>query len=699
MAILLEIFGNRSEVSFIISLTFSLTFLFFSPIFVYLRYSHEFVFPFFIFCLYLIILAFLFFILLRIICSRLRGGSRRRVLAFLFAFPLLLYVQQNILPWSYGVIGTEIDWPSKFYYGLIDTPIWIVFFLLSLAASELSIKKGCFILLAIQFISILFILPKEFDTPNYKMYLINDDEKYSFSPDQNVILLILDSFPGDIFQELLQEDSSLADVFDGFTFFRNATAAYPLTEPSVFSILTGKYLDFNIPIQPQLKQSYINDSILSKLKEMDYGVHVFPVYRQALYFDNKLISNLSSRSIGDVYEAIKCGEKIYWIATFQSLPHFAKYIYYPLLCKRIFDKLQLSEVKQFENSSLSCQSPLKTFKYYHLLLPHIPLILDDHLVYKIMPFNRENFKKQSKAALKIALGFLKKLKEKNIYDSSTIWLIADHGAGINGLRIRVPEFKYFKDFGIDTSWWQASGIPLLLAKPFRKKGKLQISDAPISLINLKDSILYELNLGPSVRSIFNPAFQEKKRLFFLYEGYDPKLDRYRLQHQIRIRGHSWDSRSWIPDYASFPSALKTYYWGQKILFGKKGNSESYNVWHGFSKPEDNFTWMEGNVASIGLQVTPPITNLFLKFIATPLIAEDHGQQIVTLQINGHIIGTCNLTKRGEYSFEIPKSFLTSTTLEIVFHLPRAFYPKKVGINGEERLLSLAIESLVIEKRN
>src|SRR5690606_15068983 len=49
----------------------------------------------------------------------------------------------------------------------------------------------------------------------------------SFSPERNVLLILLDSLQTDFFAEIVERDPSLARAFEGFTYYRNAVSPAP----------------------------------------------------------------------------------------------------------------------------------------------------------------------------------------------------------------------------------------------------------------------------------------------------------------------------------------------------------------------------------------------------------------------------------------------------------------------------------------
>jgi hypothetical protein len=58
-----------------------------------------------------------------------------KILTFLLAVAVLLWLQGNILVWDYGLMdGHDILWGEKTFLGLIDTTVWIL--LLALIAAQ-----------------------------------------------------------------------------------------------------------------------------------------------------------------------------------------------------------------------------------------------------------------------------------------------------------------------------------------------------------------------------------------------------------------------------------------------------------------------------------------------------------------------------------------------------------------------------------
>jgi hypothetical protein len=697
--------SRKSDLLFAILVCFTCAFtvLYFAPLLLYLKNSRDFLFPLAYLLLWLVPPVLLVGGIMTLVVFRLKGAAYVKSIAAIFCVSILFWIQGSLLPWAYGQLdGSAIDWGARTPYGIADTPLWVASIGLALWKAEWVfrriLRQGCLFLLASQFLLAVFLFSPESETASHKNFAVGDREKYSLSPESNIVLLVLDSFPGDVFQEILETHPSLADPLDGFVFFRNASAEYPYTETSTFNLLTGERFDFNLPFQPQVNHFFRQASLPQALARNDYRVEIYPFVRCGTYFDERVFANITRRTFLKFEDAFDDFLHTYRLSFFLGLPHFLKMGYFPALQDKICGNY-FNQVKSFHEAVVDSRGKGKIFKLFHLPLPHSPLILDENLSYHPMEFNRENFKRQSIAALKAASRFLAKLEKEGIYDRTMIFIVGDHGGGSQGLGIRIPPDPACGSFSRKTYLWQATGAPLILAKPFRKRGGLTRTDDPVSLGDLRDTILQEVNLSSSGNSIFRQGPQPRERTFFLYGDYDRRADRYLPRWKFKIRGHVWDSQSWIPDHAFHPAALKSYAWGETIRFGKTGSAERYKFWHGFSIPEEGFTWTEGNVASMGLRISPPRKDLVLKLKAWPLTGENRSSQRISIRLNDRLMETWMMDKDGEYTLEIPREIIREEVLEIVFSLPDAVSPKEIGINQDERLLAMAVKSLVIEEKD
>jgi len=192
-------------------------------------------------------------LLLTILLALLRTPIYQRAISFFLFLSFLLWLQGNLLVWDYGLLdGRSIDWDANRVYGLVDNAIWIALLILAVAAAGHTwriARRASVVFLVVQLFSTAVVAIQTPDAFHPHKELIEDKESiFEFSAEKNVMILVLDTFQGDIFQEIIKENPEYKDLFDGFTYYRNALGGFPTTYGSVALILTGRYYENSVPI-------------------------------------------------------------------------------------------------------------------------------------------------------------------------------------------------------------------------------------------------------------------------------------------------------------------------------------------------------------------------------------------------------------------------------------------------------------------
>ena len=236
---------------------FSFTLVFFAPSSIFFPNRLEFSSTYFEIIIYLILTAAGMIILLMVSLNLLPERMFPRGVSLMVALSLLLWLQGNILKWNYGIFdGRDILWDGKIWCGVIDTTVWCLFLGIALfkpAIFHNRLRNITYALILIQVISLGYTVSRAPQAEGRLFLKIDTRPKYTFSANKNVIILVLDTFQTDVFQEIINEDESIKRVFRDFVYFRNSLGGYPTTWPSVPLILTGRY--------------YINSRPLSEFKK------------------------------------------------------------------------------------------------------------------------------------------------------------------------------------------------------------------------------------------------------------------------------------------------------------------------------------------------------------------------------------------------------------------------------------------------
>jgi hypothetical protein len=324
--------------------------------------------------------------------------------------------------------------------------------------------------------------------------------------------------------------------------------------------LTGKYYDNSVPIQDFIKRAYLSKSSIPKvLIEKGFVVDIYPHIHQSIYFDKKVLSNIIGRENRPDVSGLLF---LFDSALFRVAPHFIKrYILndYEWMLKqlnvesksmtskreksgKIFSDEALKKLKdlRFINDMVlysRAESDTQVFKFYHLEGLHVPYSINEDLKFEKLEKTRINALRSSKGIIKYTKIFLEKLKELGIYDSSLIFIIADHGGytDVASLNDEKPAKK-------------SNALPLVLVKPIGEEGGLKITDAPVMLSDIPKTTFSLLGIdsgktkGKNMFDIDDLEKRERKFYYFLTSNWNN--DYVSDMREFIVDGHGWFERSW-----------------------------------------------------------------------------------------------------------------------------------------------------------
>ena len=460
------------------------------------------------------------------------------VVSFFCVLSVLIYVQSSFLVWNYGILdGNDIEWEAFTYSHYIDLAVWGLGVLIFLFFSGYILRisgKILGILSVILFANILVISfsgQVKWRSQNTQGQL---ETFYNFSPEKNVVVFLLDAFASPAFDYLINKDPAYAKIFEGFTFFKNATGSFPTTLPSIPAIITSKEYDNSVPVKDFITKAVAEGSFPQAFADSGYQVdlatlpHVCPGMRVNNCTSLQYLTGTDSGRLIKA-EAVRITD----LSLFRSAPQVLKKLIYNdqnWLLQSYFEPLsvdmhQASALRLPEifknNSNTNAVKP--TLKFFHLQLPHLPLRVNESCEKpdkskKGRPRNIQ-FSEQAGCAIHLTSQMFEKIKEMGIFDSSTIVVLADHGIGLKFDNLtRVKSFPN-----------PAYAMPLLLIKRPGETGQLKISDAQVRTADLSATLASIYGLKNNFPGI--PAFENKG---------EPRLRTFRY--------YKWNNDFWQKDY-------------------------------------------------------------------------------------------------------------------------------------------------------
>ncbi len=550
--------------------------------------------------IYLYILATIFF------CSGLLAmvipGILRQFLLPLFVLlNVLIFIQQNILVWDYGILqGDGIDFSNHTNSQWVDLSVWLAA-LTALIFFRKKIVKHTSVLLMFSTTASTLVFLLALTSIDHEAtlnpYSITENNKFKFSKDKNVMLFILDGFQSDLFWHIIDQEPELTNLLPGFTFYPDTTAVFSKTYPTVPMLLTGQVYQKEQPIQTFLKDVY-DDSLLTDLIDDDWDVGLYPYKKNLIPVNGEIMSNFIDNI--EPLEKVENYLQALDLSLFRSSPHSLK----PVIFNEGDFLVKNAVIEYIENQQLipaDKEAPKKlpkvnkhrginflenlkthadtdsinpTFRFYHLLMPHSPFTLDRNLRPVPKSGSFQAYQDYAYASLKLMISYLKEFEKLGIYDQSAIIIAADHGGG-EYTRLKYNsaqgEFTYINELGKE----MASGKPLLLVKGFGDNNPFELSAKPVSLLDIMPTLasFSDQNLdapGIEINELRDNQPRERPFYYYNFTGFDSKyLEDFRV---FNITGHVYDETSWnrlgiLSAQEQMPQSVDKYQLNKTVRFG------------------------------------------------------------------------------------------------------------------------------------
>ena len=142
--------------------------------------------------------------------------------------------------------------------------------------------------------------------------------------------------------------------------------------------------------------------------------------------------------------------------------------------------------------------------------------------------------------------------------------------------------------------------------------------------------------------------------------------------------------------------LGQYHLGQPFIFGAGGNADNFQA-DGWAQGEDGFTWMQGDQADLYLPVASAQNAFLLKaFVQQHLPPREGAPQSVQIFLGDRHLADWQVTGPGTYQAQIPADPNRLHFLHLTFKMPAAISMHELNGDPDQRKLSVAFQSLILE---
>ena len=367
------------------------------------------------------------------------------IISVVFSTIILFYFQGNYWLVNYGALdGEKVDWNKFFVEGIVDSLLWLSVWTIGIVATykidwrklEKIYKYVCICMILIQSITLMSLCINKGGINKTPEYLSTNEHEFEYSRDNNLIVIMLDSFDATVLSEIVngEDGDTYRDILKNFTYYPDTIGMYSYTALAVPYILTGdEYLN-DMTYGKYLEQAYSNSPVLNKAKEEKwrigiYNVTTLPQTEISLVAENvKLVHNTASshRRLLKYY---------YKLIAYKYMPQIFKqyfWLYPDEMISGLIDNEENVTVFSEDNfvfrnnfrDAISGDSSQPTFRFYTLFGAHQPYHTTEEFEYSD---EETDVYQTSKGVLKMLDEYLDGLRKEGVYDNSNIVVLADHG--------------------------------------------------------------------------------------------------------------------------------------------------------------------------------------------------------------------------------------------------------------------------------
>jgi hypothetical protein len=537
---------------------------------------------------------------------------------------------------------------------------------------------------------------------------VNLQDISHFSLDQNLLIVLMDTFQSDVLEQIIEKDPSVGEKLDGFRFYPDTMGLAPSTFLTMPGFHSGKGYDSMMSLSEYYDLGVQKESFLTELADNGYQVDLInpiagtcPEGANVCQRQENLL--LHADEVTDV-EASRLAD----LGIFRVVPG--------LLKQRVFDgtsgpitrlineialaglELQIYQGNTVLNliaDNLWADNSPPSAKLLHLFNTHPPYMFAEDCQFTgvVDAIDRAHMTMQTACAVRWFLYFLDKMKAQGVYDNSMIILTADTGAG-----------NIYGEDDLSSLYAQRHGVPpgelgrligganpVLAIKFPDQRGPIQNSSVPAQLTDIPRTVCETLgdctnHNGLDLRTD-ERTDRERTYKYYRWENRFWSLNHIPGILHYAVNGPLWLESSWSRKFSdTMPVEVS------KVKFSLDDDPELFGFgWAEVEVSEAGISkrWSIAKRAELNLPL-PTGKNLNFEFRVLTEPALDN--QVMTIKVNGEVVGVRNLEHRVQFvTVNVPARLLTYPVSEVVLEFSELKEPQDVG----RRKLSVSFYELNI----
>lgn len=637
----------------------------------------------------------------------------------LVGLALSTWVQSQLFAWDFGPLdGNGVNWSKWSTHANLELLVWL--FLVSTAITLAFRARNKLLILAqgSLLLGILSLITAWVSSDYHPKKSVQAAKSlFSFHEKNNKILIILDSFQSDIFNEVTQNWPEEVAFLRGFTFYPNTVGGYPSTIASLPLILTGQFYKNEIPLKDWLKASYTTLNLADYHIEKGYGANIISIIPNK-YFEGIKAQKAFMASVGEEtwagiskQQLLLLNGGLFRIAPTKLKPELYdkdNWLFLKLTTDGTLPQGRNGDDLRFLNA-LKKNAKINSnkrgeFKLYHYAGTHAPSQVNELFKYeKDMPATKDSYVRHARGVLRFLHSNLELLHKLGIYDSAEILVIGDHGRGFWPADVQGSADAL--DDNINT-YALGTARPLFLYKPSTSIAPLTYSNKPLHLADIVCILSGNDDKFACEGDRLSTLDEKKKRTFLFYnwsnpywkKAYLPPMSEYVIHGDVR-NIQSWENLNREYAAGSVKQVIKfaEYELGMLLSFAQGGNVAKF-LKQGWSGQEKGHRWTNGSKSRLGLYVKQAKSqSLSLRLHAQAFPTKDGKPQQIKVVANGYQVASWKMLELDWFEATIPAKIISNGLLDITFIISEPTAPSEISESLDHRKLGIFAKEIIIDE--
>lgn len=544
---------------------------------------------------------------------------------------------------------------------------------------------------------------------------ISADEFFTLSRQQNVLIVLMDTFQSEYLEEVFAGRPDLAEALQGFSYFPDTLGVATSTFMSVPAIHSGRAYEPSRTMSAYFENSIRKESVLSSLGQAGYQAvvlnpirNICPEQARCLHRDELLRSQLQS-NLGTALHLLD-------ISLMRSAPEPWKnavlnegsFLLTPLFspaslggdARVVWDD---SRILQQYGQRLRVAEGAPYATLMHLMNTHPPYVLAENCQVVVTEAHdrgsRDSALQQAACGISQLIGVMQALQVQGIYDQTMVVVLGDHGSSsaYADASLASQRLDPVAGYPEGAARLVGSANPLLLIKNFAETGPLRYRKRLADLTDIPATIcgaLADCDWQDGV-DLFSPeATVPRLRQFMNYRwehrfwelGSIPELEFYTVAGPIS-EWASWQLEAGVSRQTI--ASLELNETDDPTVFGEGwGENE-------ISPQGTGMRWVAGQRAELLLDVGKGTESDFAYQLNMDIWVPDFTpDQAISLELNGHTFDRQAISPGlHTIKYRIPARHVLAGINRFSLHFTQAQRPNE----ADHRTLAVVVSAVKLEK--